>query len=92
MFDNLSFTNPVADKLLEIDYQFLTKAERWQLIARLEAKIARYEQWQGAYQPGSELAGFIKHQLQALRLKRFAVWNSFFPSFHQAIRIGAYAG
>ncbi len=82
---------PVSDILLETDHSTQTKAERWQLIDRLEAKIHRFEGWQNAYQ-GTELGRFATVQLQALRVKKFAVWNSLHPMFHHLIQIGTYAG
>ncbi|RIV20560.1 hypothetical protein DYU11_21180 [Fibrisoma montanum] len=80
-----------ADDLISTDHQALSKAERWQLIDQIDARIDRFQTLEKMSFPGSLTEAEARKTLQALRLKRFTVWNSFYPKFNTLIRIGCHA-
>lgn len=79
---SLSILGPSADDLINVaGVDSLTKAERWHLIDRIDTRIDVFQGWQKSAKPGSAEHSVIVAKLQALRLKRFQIWNTFYPRF-----------
>ncbi|RYC69777.1 hypothetical protein [Spirosoma sordidisoli] len=93
MYNNLAdfFVAHQVDNLLETDHQQLTKVERWQLIDQLDQATDQYQRWQGMLQASHIAHTLVTEKLRAIRLKRFQVWNSFYPAMTSAIKIGLHA-
>ncbi|RYC69838.1 hypothetical protein [Spirosoma sordidisoli] len=93
MYNNLAdfFVAHQVDHLLETAHQGLTKAERWQLIDQLDQATDQYQRWKQRLQPSQIAHQLLTQKLRAIRLKRFQVWNSFYPAMSTAIKIGIHA-
>ncbi|GAB3550698.1 hypothetical protein [Spirosoma fluminis] len=80
-----------VDEVLTIDAAPLTRWQRWQLIAEIDQYVDRYQRCLNYCRIRSETHQLLSEKLRALRLKRFQVWNSFYPAYQRAIKIGFYA-
>ncbi len=83
------YTLPVltGDLLLEFDFEPLSYGDRWQLIALIEDRIALHEKYKDFVIPGYISKEGNVSLLIRLRLKRFQIWNSFYPGFTNLIRV-----
>lgn len=71
-----------TDELIALTgFETMPKQARWQLIDIIERRIDLFQKWQKIAIPGGEAHTLIVAQLKGLRLKRFQIWNSFYPRF-----------
>lgn len=86
--NELSVASSTNDLLTVSGIEHMPRDARWRLIDVIEQRIDKVQWHQQLTSPDTAAYRFLGAQLQALRLKRFAIWNSFYPKFIRAIRVG----